>query len=63
MQRLYTEIELAKMTSLSLSKIRKDRHFGTGFPYVKIGSSIRYRQEDILAYLEAKTIIPINHTR
>jgi hypothetical protein len=45
------EKEIANDFRLSLSKVRQDRMRGKGFPYVKIGKSVRYNIDDIYEYL------------
>ena len=49
---LYTEKELSRELNISLPKLRRDRLDGKGFPYVKIGKSVRYPMVDILEHLK-----------
>jgi len=49
--RWLTEKEVAEMTSRSVFTLRNERCKGAGIPYVKIGSSIRYRLEDIVNFM------------
>lgn len=56
--RLYNEQQLAKLTGLSLSKIRQDRHFCRGIPYIKIGRSVRYSSTDIERFILDNRIDP-----
>jgi len=55
-ERYLTEQEVARITSLSLSKLRSDRFKGKGIPYYKIGRSVRYSMRDIVQYLEVHRI-------
>ena len=50
--RLITEKEAATSLGCSVHKMQRDRRIGSPIPYVKIGRSVRYRPEDIDAYLE-----------
>ena len=51
---LLTTDELAAKLKLHPSTIRADRAAGNtlGIPYTRIGRTIRYRSEDVAAYLE-----------
>jgi predicted DNA-binding transcriptional regulator AlpA len=47
------EHEVAKMTGLSLSKLRQDRHKCRGLPYHKIGAKcVRYCINDIWKFMD-----------
>jgi hypothetical protein len=50
------EREVSKITGRALSTLRNDRYMGRGFPYCKIGKSVRYLLDDVLAYVEAGRI-------
>lgn len=48
----YTEVTLAEKCELTESKLRKDRQFGRGFPYVTLGKrSVRYLRQDVIKHL------------
>ena len=49
---LFTEKELARELNISLPKLRRDRIDGKGFPFVKIGKSVRYPMSDVLDHLK-----------
>lgn len=51
-----TEKELSREFDLSLSKIRQDRQRKKGFPYVKIGKSVRYPLDRVYEYLHDKVV-------
>ncbi len=53
---LLTEVEVSKLTKLSLSTLRSHRQKGIGLPYVKIEKSVRYKKLDILDYIEKHTV-------
>ncbi len=47
--------KLSKILNLSMSKIEKDRHFGKGIPFEKVGRNVRYRARTVREYLESRT--------
>jgi len=49
---MFTEQDLARELNISLPKLRADRVKGIGFPYVKIGKSVRYPMYDVLKQLQ-----------
>jgi hypothetical protein len=51
--RYLTEQEVSELTGRGLQTLRNDRYLGRGFPYHKLGRSIRYRLADILASMES----------
>lgn len=51
-----TEKELSEMTGRALQTLRVDRVKGRGFPYVKIGNSVRYDQEEVIAIIEKNKV-------
>lgn len=57
MQKLFTDIDLEAFTGRSRSSWQKDRFNGNrdGIPFIRCGRLIRYRQEDVLAWLERHT--------
>jgi Helix-turn-helix domain len=46
------EDEAARITGFSVQTLRNNRFKGLGFPYYKIGRSVRYKVKDILDYME-----------
>ena len=48
---LLDEHELAAITGLSVSTVRLNRVRGSGCPFVLLGALIRYRPEDVRAYI------------
>ncbi|MBI9112839.1 AlpA family transcriptional regulator [Maridesulfovibrio ferrireducens] len=55
---LLNEKKVSEMTGYSLSKIRKDRHFRRGMPYVKLGKSVRYLVEDVEKFVMCHRVDP-----
>lgn len=51
MYTLLTEQELAKRLSVSLASVRRWRINGRGPLFVKVGALVRYRPEDVDAWL------------
>ena len=54
--RFLKEREVAKMTGLSLGALRNFRLKKTGFPYCKIGRSVRYPLQDLISYCERNKV-------
>lgn len=53
---LMTETEIAKRFQLSVHTLRANRCKGTGFPYHRLGRSVRYDPEEVQAYLKANEV-------
>jgi predicted DNA-binding transcriptional regulator AlpA len=52
---LLNEHDVSRITGLSVATVRRWRHVRHGGPrYIKIGSSVRYRPQDISAWLESQ---------
>jgi len=54
--RYLTEKEVWALTGRGLQTLRNDRSKGRGFPYIKIGRSVRYRLSDILAAMDSRRV-------
>lgn len=52
------EREAARITGRAVQTLRNDRLLGKGFPYVKIGRSVRYNLAEVLAFMESRRIDP-----
>jgi hypothetical protein len=62
-QRIYiTEKEVSLITRRALSTLRNDRFQRRGINYYKVGKSVRYSRDDVIAYMEARKIMTENHT-
>jgi len=48
---LLDERDIAKITRRSLASVRRDRLMRKGVPFIKIGSSVRYRPEALRKFL------------
>lgn len=51
---LLHEKEAARFLGCSIFKLQKDRRIGSPIPYIKVGRSVRYKLQDIEAYLESQ---------
>lgn len=54
LEELLDEHDVARITGLSLSSCRRWRLFGQGPKYLKIGAAVRYKPEDVSAWLESR---------
>ena len=52
LEALLTECEYARIIKRSVASVRRDRARHQGCPYVKVGALVRYRLDDIRAYIE-----------
>lgn len=52
-----TEKEVSAITGRAVSTLRNERFMRKGLPYLKVGGrSIRYKSEDVIAYMEGRRI-------
>jgi hypothetical protein len=51
LESLLNEYEYAAITGESVATARRNRLLGKGCPYVKLGSLVRYRPQDVRAYI------------
>ena len=51
---LLNEHEIARVTGLSVASVRRWRLLRQGPKYIKIGAAVRYRPDDISAWLESR---------
>ena len=51
---LLNEHDVARITGLSVASVRRWRLLRQGPQYLKIGAAVRYRTEDIRAWLESR---------
>ena len=51
---LLNEHDVARVTGLSVASVRRWRLFRQGPKYLKIGAAVRYKPEDISAWLESR---------
>jgi excisionase family DNA binding protein len=52
--RLVTPKEAAELLKVSVSWLAKARVRGEGPPYIRIGRSVRYREEDLIDWLKQR---------
>ena len=56
-KRYLNEKEVAAITGLAISTLRNSRFMRKGLPYLKVGGrSIRYKSEDVIAFMEGRRI-------
>ncbi len=53
---LLNEHEVARITGFSVASVRRWRLLWQGPKYLKIGAAVRYRNEDIRAWLESRPV-------
>lgn len=58
MGRLLTEKEAAERLTFHVQTLRNWRFQGRGLPYIKLGSAVRYDEEDIQDFIEAAKVRP-----
>lgn len=54
LETLLNERDVARITGLSLASVRRWRFLRQGPKYLKINSAVRYRSEDVTAWLESR---------
>ena len=54
LEELFTEHDVARITGLSVASVRRWRLFRQGPKYLKIGAAVRYKPEDLAAWLESR---------
>ena len=57
-QRLLNEHEVAQACAISVATLRKWRMLRRGPRFLKIGSLVRYRPEDVAAWIDRQTAVP-----
>ena len=51
------ETETAALTGRAIPTLRNERHLRRGLPYLKVGGrSIRYKLQDVIAFMEGRRI-------
>ncbi len=51
-KKFINEKDVSAITGRALQTLRNDRFKGKGFPYIKIGKSVRYDEEVVIAIME-----------
>jgi hypothetical protein len=51
-----SEKTVSEITNKSLSALRNERSQGRGIRYLKVGRSVRYDLDDVIAFMEAHKI-------
>jgi len=58
--RYLNERQVSRITGRALQTLRNDRFSGRGIPYTKFSRSVRYSLDDVVQFMEARKIIPVN---
>lgn len=53
-----TELVEQGLSPWGVSKLRQDRHFGRGLPYIKVGFSVFYCRDEVVAWFEKFKVTP-----
>lgn len=53
-----SEKEVAVLTGRAVPTLRKDRHYGRGLPYCKLGKLVRYLRQDVEDYMLSCRVVP-----
>jgi predicted DNA-binding transcriptional regulator AlpA len=53
LDQLLSDREVAMLTGRARSSLQKDRSYGGGIPFIRLGRLIRYRSSDVDAYIAA----------
>lgn len=56
MKEYISERELHEIIGVSLSTLRQNRHMRVGFPYYKIGKSVKYKMSEVLEYIDERKV-------
>lgn len=51
---LFDEHDLARITGLSVGSVRRWRLLKRGPKYIKLGAAVRYRPQDVSAWIESR---------
>jgi predicted DNA-binding transcriptional regulator AlpA len=54
LESLLNEFDVARITGLSVASVRRWRLLRQGPKYLKIGSAVRYRSDDLAAWLQSR---------
>ena len=63
---LLFDVEVATLTGASISSVRKWRLQGRGPRFIRLGGAVRYRESDVLEYVESGRLYTetgIGHSR
>ena len=53
MTKYLTEQDVADLTGRALPTLQKDRRYGRGIPYLKIGRQVRYKISDVEQFMDS----------
>lgn len=53
LEQLLTDVEVAKVRNQSVATIRRERLHKIGIRFLHVGGSVRYRPEDVKAWIDS----------
>jgi hypothetical protein len=56
MKQYIREKQVAEITSLKLPTLRNHRFLGKGIPYIKVGKTVLYDPDDVIAFMESHRV-------
>jgi len=54
---LLTPKEVSEALGVATQTLAKWRSDGTGMPYIKLGGAVRYRADEVAAWVDANTVV------
>lgn len=61
MDKLLTPDETAELLNTPIANLSAWRYNGTGPAFIRVGRQIRYRPDDLEAWLESRRVDPMNY--
>ena len=55
-RRYLTETQVAEMTGRKKPTLRNDRYYRRGIPFIKAGRSVRYDEDDVIAWMDSRKV-------
>jgi predicted DNA-binding transcriptional regulator AlpA len=55
-----TDGQVAEMTGRAKATLRNDRYYRRGMPFIKAGRSVRYAEDDVIVWMEARKVLTSN---
>lgn len=56
--RYLTEQQVSTIINRAVQTLRNDRHNRRGIPYVKVGRSVRYKEDDVIQHMDSRRVVP-----
>jgi predicted DNA-binding transcriptional regulator AlpA len=55
-QQYLTDVQVSELTGIGLSTLRNHRVKKVGMSYIKYGRAVRYKREDVIAYMDSHRV-------